>query len=177
MRYVRCLDLSRCYYPHWGRLGWAVCLRFLVALFKGYPKPEPQKSVENSSETCRFVEWIKSFKKCSLGRLIKTQACLLGLLVVLLLLWGCSTLQSSRYSAPSTLESLSSPSLPPKTKNPPKSSGDSLLSRVGQILPPVLRRDTSLLLQSPLWGQSLDSTSHQEDEKDKNARRIQKIFK
>ena len=162
-----CLDLSRCYYRHWGRLGWAVCLRFLVALFKACQSLKLRKNVVSLLETCKSVEWTSSFKKCSLVKLIKTQVCLLVLLVVLLLLWGCSTLQSSRYSAPSSLESLSSPSLPPKTKNPPKSSGDSLLSRVEQILPPVLQRDTSLLWQSPLWEQSLDSTSHQEDEKDK----------
>lgn len=163
-----CLDLSRCYYRHLGRLGWAVCLRFLVALFKAFQSLELRKNVVSLLETCKSVEWTSSFKKCSLVKLTKILACLLVLLVVLSLLWGCSTLQSSRYSAPSTLESLSSPSPPQKIKSQPKSSGDSLLSRVEQILPPVLRRDTSLLLQSPLWGQSLDSISHQEDAKDDN---------
>ena len=164
-----CLDLSRCYYRHLGRLGWAVCLRFLVALFKACQKLKPQKSVANSSETCRFVEWIKSFKNCSLVKLIRTQVCLLVLLVVLLLLWGCSTLRSSQYSAPSSLTQPSLPSHHQKIKKQPQSFGDSSPSQVEQTSPRPSLLDTSLLSQSPLWGQSLDSTSHQEGEKAKNA--------
>ena len=162
-----CLDLSRCYYRHWGRLGWAVCLRFSVAPVSASKKLKLRKNVVNLLEICKSVEWIKSSKKCLSVKQIRILACLLGLLVASSLLWGCSTLQSSRYSAPSTLESLSSPLPLQKIKKPPVSSGDSLLSRVEQILPPVLQRDTSLLLQSPLWEQSSGSISLQQVEKDK----------
>ena len=164
-----CLDLSRCYYRHLGRLGWAVCLRLLVVLFKAFQKLKPQKSVVNLSEICKLGALTSNFKKCSLARLIKTQVCLLGLLVVLLLLWGCSTLQSSRYSAPSTLTQPSLPSHHQKVKKPQVSSGDLSNFQVEQKSPLRSLRGTSLWSQSPLWGQSLDFISHQEDEKAKNA--------
>ena len=164
-----CLDLSRCYYRHWGRLVWAVCLRFLVALFKVCPKPKLRKNVVNLLEICKSVEWTRSFKNYLSVKQIKILVCSLVLLVVLSLLWGCSTLRSSQYSAPSSLTQPSLPSHHQKTKKQQKSSGDLLPSQVEQKSPLQSLLDTSLLSQSPLWGQLLDSTSHQEDEKAKNA--------
>ena len=67
----------------------------------------------------------------------------------------------------SSLTQPSSPSPHQKTKNQPKSSGDSLPSQVEQKLHLQSLLDTSLLSQSPLWEQSSDSISHQEDEKDR----------
>ena len=150
-KYIICLDLSRCYYRHLGRLAWAVCLKLLVESFKVFQTLKLQKSVENSLEICKFVKWMSSFKKCLLVKPIKILVCLLGLLAASLLLWGCSTSSSSQSSAPYTQTQLSSPSPLQKTKKKSISYGDSLSSQVEQKSQPVLLRDTLLWSQSPLW--------------------------
>ena len=91
-----------------GATGMGSMLKILGGAFQGISE-EMQKSVVNSSETCRFVNGSRVSKNYSLVKLIKTQACLLGLLVLIAFMRGCSTLQSSRCSAPS---SLTQPSLP-----------------------------------------------------------------
>lgn len=162
-----CLDLSRCYYPHWGRLAWAVCLKLLVELFKVCQKLKPRKNVVSLLEICKSVEWTWNFKKCWSVKPIRILVCLLGLLAVLSLLWGCSISQSSRYSAPSSLTQPSLPSHHQKTKKQSQFSGDLLNSQVEQTSPRASLLGTSLLSQSPLWVQSSDSTLLQAVEKDK----------
>ena len=146
-----CLDLSRCYYPHWGRLAWAVCLKLLVELFKVFQKLKLRKNAESLLETCRSKAWTLNFRKLLSVKLIKILACLLGLLVALLLLWGCSTSQSSPSSAPSSQTPPSSHSHHQKVKKPFRSSGDSSNSQVEAKSPLQSLLDTSLLSQSPLW--------------------------
>ena len=160
-----CLDLSRCYYPHWGRLAWAVCLKLLVELFKVCQKLKLRKNAESLLEICKSVEWISNFKRCWSVKQIRILVCSLGLLVALLLLWGCSTSQSSRYSAPSSLTQPLLPSHHQKTKKQSQSSLDSSNSQVEQTSQRASLLDTSLLSQSPLWEQSSDSTSLLEGEK------------
>ena len=164
---MKCSDLSRCYYPHWGRLAWAVCLRSLVGLFKVCRKLKPPKNAGSLLGICKFVGWIWSSKKCWSVKLTKILVCLLVPLAVLLLSWGCSTSQSSQFSAHSTPTQPSLLSHPQKTKNPSQSHGDSSSSQAEQILQQPLQQDTSLWSQSPLWEQSSDSTSLLEGEKDR----------
>lgn len=148
-----CLDLSRCYYPHWGRLAWAVCLKLLVELFKAFQKLKLRKNAGNLLETCKSKAWTSNFKKCLSAKPIKILACLLGLLVALLLLWGCSTSQSSPSSVPSSQTPPSSHSHHQKVKKPFHSSGGSSNSQVEAKSPLQSLLDTSLLSQSPLWEQ------------------------
>ena len=147
-----CLDLSRCYYPHWGRLAWAVCLRLLVELSKVFRRLKLRKNAESLLETCKSKAWTSNFKKCLSAKLTKILVCLLGLLVVSLLLWGCSTSQSSPSSAPSFPTPPSSLSPRQKAKRLPVSSGDLSPSQVEAKSPLQSLLDTSLLSQSPLWG-------------------------
>lgn len=162
-----CLDLSRCYYRHLGRLGWAVCLKSLVELFKAFQKLKLRKNAENLLEICKSVAWTSSFKRCWSVKPIRILVCLLGLLAVLSLLWGCSILPSSPFSAPSTPTPHSSPSHPLKTKKQSQSFGVSSSSQAEQRLPHQLQQDTSLWSQSPLWEQSSASTSLLEGERGK----------
>ena len=150
-----------------GRLAWAVCLKLLEEFFKAFQKLKLRKNAENLLEICKFVVWITIFKSSSLAKPTKILVWSLGLLVALLLLWGCSTSQSSPSSALSSPTQPSSPSHHQKIKKQPKSSGDSLPSQVEQKSLLQSLRDTSLLSQSPLWEQSSVSISHQEVEKGK----------
>ena len=154
-----CLDLSRCYYRHWGRLAWAVCLRSLVVFFKAFQRLKLRKNAGSLLGICRSVKWTRIFRRCWSAKPIKILACSLGLLVVLLLLWGCSTFSSSQSSAPCIQTQPLSPLPLQKTKKQSIYSGDSSNSQVGQILQQVLLQDTSLWSQSPLWGRSSASTS------------------
>ena len=146
-----CLDLSRCYYPHWGRLAWAVCLKLLVASFRVFQKLKLRKNAESLLEICKSVEWTTTFKKCWSAKRTKIAVCSLGLLVVLLLLWGCSTSQSSPSSALSSPTPPSSLSPRQKAKRLPVSSGDLSPSQAEAKSPLPSLLDTSLLSQSPLW--------------------------
>jgi len=146
-----CLDLSRCYYPHWGRLAWAVCLRLLVASFRAFQKLKLRKNAESLLGICKSVEWTTTFKKCWSVKQIRIAVCSLGLLVALLLLWGCSTSQSSPSSAHSSQTPPSSHSHHQKAKKPQASFGGSSPSQVEQTSPLRSLLDTSLLSQSPLW--------------------------
>ena len=161
-----CLDLSRCYYPHWGRLAWAVCLKLLVEFFKAFQKLKLRKNAENLLEICKFVVWITIFKSSSLAKPTKILVCSLGLLVVLLLLWGCSTSRSYPSSAQSTPTPLSSPLHHQKAKKTSESYGDSSTSLLEQKSLHQSQLDTSLWSQSPLWEQSSGFISLQEGAKD-----------
>ena len=161
-----CLDLSRCYYPHWGRLAWAVCLKLLVESFKAFQKLKLRKNAENLLGICKSVAWTTIFKKCWSVKPIKILVCSLGLLVVLLLLWGCSTSQSSQYSAQSSQIQPSSPLPHQKVKSRQKYFGDSSYSQVDQKLHQQSQLDTSLWSQSPLWEQSSGFISLQEGARD-----------
>ena len=146
-----CLDLSRCYYPHWGRLAWAVCLRLLVASFRAFQKLKLRKNAESLLGICKSVEWTTNFKKCWSAKRIRIAVCSLGLLVALLLLWGCSISQSSPSSAHSSQTPPSSHSHHQKAKKPQASFGDLSNSQVEAKSPLQSLLDTSLLSQSPLW--------------------------
>lgn len=148
-----CLDLSRCYYRHLGRLAWAVCLRFLGAFFKAFQKLKPRKNVESLLGTCRSKAWTSNFKKCWSVKPLRILACSLGLLVVSLLLWGCSTSQSSPSSALSSQTPHSSLLPHQRAKRLPVSSGDLSPSQAEAKSPLQSLLDTSLLSQSPLWEQ------------------------
>ena len=167
-----CLDLSRCYYPHWGRLAWAVCLKLLEESFKALRKLKLRKNAESLLEICKSVEWTTNFKKCWSVKPIRILGCSLGLLVVLLLLWGCSTSQSYPSSALSTPTQPLSPLHHQKVKKPQASSGDLSNFQVDQKSPPPLLLDTSLLSQSPLWEQLSGFISHQEGEKGSSGLKI-----
>ena len=161
-----CLDLSRCYYRHWGRLAWAVCLKLLVEFFKAFQKLKLRKNAENLLGICKSVAWTTIFKKCWLVKPIRILVCSLGLLVVLLLLWGCSTSRSYPSSAQSTQIQPSLPLPHQKTKKISAFYGDSSTSLLEQKSLHQSQLDTSLWSQSPLWEQSLGFTSLQEGEKD-----------
>ena len=161
-----CLDLSRCYYPHWGRLAWAVCLKLLVEFFKAFQKLKLRENAENLLGICKSVEWIPTFKKCWLVKQIRILVCLLGLLVALLLLWGCSTSQSYPSSAQSTQIQPSSPLPHQKIKKISVFYGDSSTSLLEQKSLHQSQLDTSLWSQSPLWEQSSGFISLQGVEKD-----------
>ena len=146
-----CLDLSRCYYPHWGRLAWAVCLKLLEESFKAFRKLKLRKNAESLLEICKSVEWTTNFKKCWSVKPIRILGCSLGLLVVLLLLWGCSTSRSYPSSAQSTPTPPSSPSHHQKVKKQSHFSGDLSNSLLEQKSLQQLQQGTSLWSQSPLW--------------------------
>ena len=146
-----CLDLSRCYYPHWGRLAWAVCLKLLVVSFKAFQRLKLRKNAESLLEICKSVEWTTIFKKCWSVKPIRILVCLLGLLVVLLLLWGCSTSQSYPSSAQSTQIRPSSLSLHPKVKKTSEFYGDSSTFPLERKSLHQSQLGTSLWSQSPLW--------------------------
>lgn len=162
-----CLDLSRCYYRHLGRLAWAVCLKLLVESFKVFQKLKLQKNAESLLEICRPVKWMTISKRCWSVKQIRILVCSLGLLVVLLLLWGCSTSQSSRSFAPSSQTPHLSHSPHQKVRKTSVSSGVLSNSQAEVKSPQRSLLDTSLLSQSPLWGQSSGSTSLLGVEKDK----------
>ena len=161
-----CLDLSRCYYRHWGRLAWAVCLKLLVESFKAFQKLKLRKNAENLLEICKSVAWIPIFKKCWSVKPIRILVCSLGLLVVLLLLWGCSTSRSYPSSAQSTQIPPSSPLLHQKVKKTSEFYGDSSTSPLERKSLHQSQLGTSLWSQSPLWEQSSGFISLQEAEKD-----------
>ena len=139
----------------------AVCLRFLYGmLFKVCQSLKPRKNVVNLLEICKSVEWTWSLKML-IGETDKdtgmfTRATRRLIAFMGMLNFAIISILCTLYPGV-TLVTFSN-SL--KTKNPPKSFRTHYFPEE-QILPPVLRRDTSLLLQSPLWGQSLDSISDQ----------------
>lgn len=146
-----CLDLLQCYYRRSVRRVWGQCLRLSVVSLIADHLRENRKLKESLLETFHSIKRMLSFKKQYSVKQIKISVCSLALLAGLLLLSGCSTFSSSRYSAPYGQEWNSSPSPPPKREKTSHSSGDWLFFPSRRQSQQPSRRDTFLWSQLPLW--------------------------
>ncbi len=148
---MTCLDLLQCYLQHSAQQVWALCSKSLAAFSQVFQTLKIWRREESLLEICNFKKRISNFRKLSSVKQTRIRLPLLAVLAGSLLLSGCATSQSFQFSAPSSLESNSSPSHHQKIKKQSQSSSGSSNSLLAPTLPRRLQRDTFLLYQSPLW--------------------------
>jgi len=109
-----------------GATGMGSTLKIIAGIFDRIGAAKESKEKREILREMDLRKAMLSFKKQFLEKLITITALLLAVHVALLLLSGCSTFSSSRFSAPSGRVLNSSPSSPEKIKTISPSYSDSL---------------------------------------------------